>query len=245
MDNLDKLGNGLASAKDSAESMEKVEVKKRLDLKSIIQLVYPANRSFSKKYKKTQTVGHHTVSGKGVMGDLAHWLKAKFNMGTPVIFPREGPINQLFSTSRWAYHLGVQSWVYKKLGIPYNRRDMESIGYEIDSYGGLKWNKSKERWENVYGGHVATEDVIEYPKGFRGYYAFERYTPNQVELVRQFLVYCNEVYGIPMDYKPEMWEVSAAALSGEAGNWSHTSFRYDKSDMHPQPELIEMFKGLA
>ena len=41
-----------------------------------------------------------------------------------------------------------------------------------------------------------------------------------------------------------MWEVSAEALKGKQGVWSHTSFRFDKSDIHPQPEIIEMLKSL-
>ena len=35
---------------------------------------------------------------------------------------------------------------------------------------------------------------------------------------------------------------SDEAKSGTPGVWSHTSFRPDKSDVHPQPELIQMLK---
>jgi hypothetical protein len=41
-----------------------------------------------------------------------------------------------------------------------------------------------------------------------------------------------------------MFDVSKEALSGESGIWSHTSFRSDKSDIHPQGELIKMLKSL-
>lgn len=218
---------------------------KRLNLKSIIQQVFPVGKYFSQSYDKNQVVLHHTVSGSGVFGDIAHWIKSKFRMGTCVIVGRRGDINQLFSSRFWAYHLGVQGWVYRRMKVKYNRRDMNSIGIEIDSYGGLKWNESMDRWENVYGGHVRTSKVVEYPEGFRGYYAFERYTSEQIESVRQLLVYWNERYGIPLDYKSDMWDVSANALSGVDGVYSHTSFRFDKSDCHPQPELITMLKQLT
>jgi len=57
-------------------------------------------------------------------------------------------------------------------------------------------------------------------------------------------VFWNEKYKIPLDYNPTMFDVSQEALSGKAGIWSHTSFRKDKSDIHPQPELIQMLKSL-
>ena len=41
-----------------------------------------------------------------------------------------------------------------------------------------------------------------------------------------------------------MWDISDKALAGEAGVWTHVSFRTDKSDCHPQPELIQMLKSL-
>jgi hypothetical protein len=41
-----------------------------------------------------------------------------------------------------------------------------------------------------------------------------------------------------------MWEVSKEALKSVPGIWSHTSVRSDKSDCHPQLELIAMLKSL-
>jgi hypothetical protein len=41
-----------------------------------------------------------------------------------------------------------------------------------------------------------------------------------------------------------MWDLSNDALAGKKGVYTHVSFRTDKSDMHPQPELIEMLKNL-
>jgi hypothetical protein len=63
--------------------------------------------------------------------------------------------------------------------------------------------------------------------------------------VRKLLIFWNERYGIPLDYNQDMWALSSKALSGQDGVWTHVSFREDKSDCHPQPELIEMLKSLA
>ena len=214
-----------------------------LKLSEIVQLVYPARKYFKKVYTKTQIVLHHTVSGKGVKGDIAHWIKSKFNIGTCVIISRNGTINQTFSSRYWAYHLGVKGYVYKKLRLPYKRRDMNSIGIEIDSYGGLRRN-SKGQWETVYGNVISNDLVIEYPSGYRGYYAYEKYTSDQIKAVKNLLIYWSKVYSIPLDYQANMWELNADALGGKPGVWSHTSYRPDKSDVHPQPELIKMLKSL-
>jgi hypothetical protein len=41
-----------------------------------------------------------------------------------------------------------------------------------------------------------------------------------------------------------MWSVSKNALSGVAGVYTHNSYRRDKSDISPQPKMIEMLKKL-
>ena len=38
--------------------------------------------------------------------------------------------------------------------------------------------------------------------------------------------------------------ISANAMAGKEGVWTHTSYRADKSDCHPQNELIERLMGL-
>jgi len=220
-----------------------MKTKKRLNLSEIVQLAYPSRKYFKTAHPKTQIVLHHTVSGKGVKGDIAHWIKSKFNMGTCVIIERDGTINQIFSSKYWAYHLGVKASTYKRVGVPYKRWDMTSIGIELDSYGGLK-KDANGLWRTVYGNLVDQDNVQEYPDGYRGFYAFEKYTPEQIEKTRQLLVFWCDRYDIPRTYYTNMWVTNSDALSGKPGIWSHTSFRFDKSDVHPQPELIQMLLDL-
>lgn len=40
------------------------------------------------------------------------------------------------------------------------------------------------------------------------------------------------------------FELQNAALLGQEGIWTHTNYRKDKSDMSPQPELLQMIKSL-
>tara|TARA_R110000744_G_scaffold96503_2_gene186475 strand:+ start:2239 stop:2895 length:657 start_codon:yes stop_codon:yes gene_type:complete len=216
----------------------------KLNLSRIISVSFPVRKYFRKVFDKKQIVLHHTVSGNGINGDITHWIKSKFRMGTCIIVGRRGDINQVFSSKFWAYHLGVPGSTYKKMGIQYKRWDMNSIGIEIDSYGGLKYNGALDQWETVYGNRIPDSNVQLYPNKYRGYSGFEKYTPEQIQSVKELLIFWSDRYGISLKYNADMWEVSAEALKGKQGVWSHTSFRFDKSDIHPQPEIIEMLKSL-
>lgn len=129
----------------------------------------------------------------------------------------------------------------------------ESIGIEIDAWGGLvKHNRQwfPAKWDATLKRNVANtrvkpiQNVQPYSEGYRGFYGYEKYTNEQIEAVRKLLVFWGEIYNIPLKYNEDMFDVSKKALNGDAGVWSHTSYRKDKSDIHPQPELIQMLKSL-
>ena len=54
-------------------------------------------------------------------------------------------------------------------------------------------------------------------------------------------------FNIPLDYRHEdmfPYKESKRALSGAPGLYTHCSFRKDKTDVHPQKELVEMAMSL-
>lgn len=220
-----------------------------LDLKKIVQEDFPDNQYVREETKKTQITLHHTVSGDKVEGDIRHWLKDPKRIATQIIVADDGTIHQCFSSKYWGYHLGIPKAFFKERGVPYQRLDKVAIGIEIDAYGGLK--KKDGKWFNVYDykagkftNPIPNNNVIEYPKGYRGYYGYERYSDAQIQAVEDLIIFWHERYGIPVDYNEDMFDVSDRALKGVAGIWSHTSYREDKSDIHPQENLIKMLKGL-
>ena len=164
-----------------------------------------------------------------------------------MIIDSQGIPYQLYGSQFWGHHLGIR-------GSENYWRNRNSIGIELDAWGGLmkkdsKWHAAK--WDKVKRQNlpnlnvtIPSEKIQFYPDSFRGYYAFERYTEAQIEILRHLLLYWGAKYEIPLDYNKDMWGISQKALQGEPGIWSHTSFRLDKSDAHPQPELIMMLKGL-
>jgi N-acetyl-anhydromuramyl-L-alanine amidase AmpD len=238
------LNDSLKKA-ESQKNKESAELLK-LDLKEIIQVDFPDNQYFKEQTDKKQIVLHHTVSGQGVDGDIAWWRQTVERIGTAIIIGWDGKIYQCFSSKYWAHHLGLKTPNNKAL-------NMASIGIEIDAWGGLmrynrqwypvKWDENLK--QNVPNLSVRPiQNVQVYEQGFRGFFGFEKYTAEQIEAVRKLLVFWNEKYGIPLDYNEDMWDVSSKALSGTPGIWTHVSFREDKSDCHPQPELIQMLKSL-
>lgn len=228
------------------EMVKEQKVLKKLNLNEIITVDFPTDQYIRENQDKNQIVLHHTVSGQGVDGDIAWWRKTVDRVGTAIIVGWDGKIYQCFSSKYWAYHLGLKTKNNKSL-------NQESIGIEIDAWGGLirtnrqwfpaKWDKELKKY--VANTRVAPiKNVQVYEEGFRGFNGFEKYTDAQIEAVRELLVFWNGKYKIPLEYNEDMWGVSKKALAGKSGVWTHASYRKDKSDCHPQPELIEMLKSL-
>lgn len=248
---MGKIKKMLFGTVDTIKQAEKEKVKesaslKKLNLGDIISVDFPDDQYIKEQTDKKQIVIHHTVSGQGVNGDIAWWRSTVERIGTAIIIGWDGKIYQCFGSKYWAYHLGLKTANNKVL-------NMESIGIEIDAWGGLvrknrqwypaKWDKDLK--QNVANTSVAPiKNVQVYEQGFKGFYGFEKYTDAQIEAVRELLVFWNEKYKIPLDYNEDMWNVSPKALGGQTGVWTHVSFRKDKSDCHPQPELIQMLKSL-
>lgn len=196
---------------------------------------FPETQYFKEVFPKKQIILHHTVSGPGVTGDLNWWIQTPERVATCVIIARDGIIHQCFSSKHWAHHLGTRAANNTIL-------NKQSIGIEIDNWGAL--TKTNGKFYSYTGKEIPKQDVVEYPHAFRGNSYYEKYTQEQISSVKLLLEYWCDTYGIPLDYHPDMWGLNALALNGEPGVWGHISFRGDKSDPHPQSELIEMLKHL-
>jgi len=249
MISFNKLSFGLLmDTLKQAESQKNGEVVEllKLNLSDIIQVDFPDDQYFREQTDKKQIVLHHTVSGQGVDGDISWWRQTVERIGTAIIVSWDGKIYQCFSTKYWAHHIGSKAANNKAL-------NMASIGIEIDAWGGLirhnrLWYPAK--WDATLKQNVPNltvrpiQNVQTYADGFKGFFGFEKYTAEQIEAVRKLLIFWNERFGIPLDYNADMWALSSKAMNGTPGVWTHVSFREDKSDCHPQPELIQMLKSL-
>lgn len=223
-----------------------------LDQSIVKQLDFPESQYHKEVFLKNQIVLHHTSSGPGVEGDARWWLSTPEKVATSKIIDRDGTIYSCFDSKYWASHLGLN---HPNNGTLQRR----SIGIEIDSWGVLAFIEGSYR--SYLGAKVLDENVVEYPSGFKTIpkssyfdkhevtgqtaYFYEKYTPAQILSVAQLLELWGEVHNIPLNYHEDMFELSQAALSGTPGVWTHVSFLAEKSDCHPQAELIEMLKSLT
>ena len=187
------------------------------DIKSYMQM-FQDDQYYKENTDKNQLVIHHTVSGDGVINDIRYWMSLKSRIGTAVIINRNGIINQVFSTRNWAHHIGVTDKIFKSLNLPNINKQLNinSIGIELDNWGGLKEKNGKyyafpNNFSKVV---VPTENVQLYDKPYRGYYAFEKYTYNQIETLMSFIVYCHKIYNIPLTYNDNIWDLNKDALIG-------------------------------
>jgi len=216
-------------------------VKREMSIKDKIKVVnFPNNQYFKEETIKKQIYLHHTVSGGTAQGDVDYWLSNPDRIATSIVIDRDGTPLQCFDSKYWAYHLGIPGKTFKKHKIKYQLLDKISIGVELDSWGGLTKGLDG-RWYSY--ANKLVENFVEYPEGFRGYFAFEKYTDAQIQTLKELLLYWNSQWNIPLTYKEE-WGVSKEALAGESGVWYHINVRSDKSDTHPQESLINMLKTL-
>lgn len=208
---------------------------KKLDINSITQVWLPETQYYQEKQRKNQIVLHHTAGSSSVEGVLAWWKKTPARIGTAFIIDRSGIIYQCFHSSYWAHHLGTK----RKNNTILNK---QSIGIELCCWGSL--TKKYDYFMSYKGKQIPREDVIYYDESFRDCHYYQSYTLNQIESLRLLILYLSNKYKIPMDFHSNMWNLSSAALSETPGIFSHVSFRSDKSDCHPQSELVEMLLNL-
>lgn len=204
---------------------------------------FPENQYVKQITRKSQIVIHHTVSGPGVKGDAAWWKSTPDRVGTHFIIDREGVIHQYFSTDYWAYHLGIKSEVFKKFGLKFQNLDESSISIEMDSWGALKSDLTPVA--NPKFGKVQYPYEYCTAAPFRGYRFYERYTDKLLASLQELLLFLTKKYNISRRYCENLFEQNKLALSGAPGIFGHVSYRSDKSDPHPQVELVNLLKNLA
>lgn len=201
-----------------------------LDLAAIRRIQLPAGQFQDEAAPKSQIVLHHTASGDGAAGDIQYWANTPERVATAFVLERSGILYQAFHSSRWAYHLGISH-------PRWPQHDRQSIGIEIDSWGYLE--KKGDRFFSWAGVEVPADRVQKYDI-WKGCRYFEKYTPAQIATLRDLLIYLGEKYRIPLGFGFEIFDLNRRALNIEPGVFAHASYRKDKTDAHPQPELLAL-----
>jgi hypothetical protein len=81
-------------------------------------------------------------------------------------------------------------------------------------------------------------------KPFKDSLYYHSYCPEQIESLKNLLVYLGNKWSINLTYNEDIWGLTKRSLAGENGVFTHNSCREDKSDVAPTPEMINMLKSL-
>lgn len=207
----------------------------KLDIKRIVQIKFPESQFYKEEQAKKQIVIHHTVSGPDATRVFEGWASNPDRIATAFVISADGTIVQGFNSKYWAHHLGLK----KPNNTALNKA---SIAIEVCNWGGLTTKDGK--YYSAFNREIDPAEVIDYGKKWRGYRYFHKYTAQQIESLGQLVVYLANKYAIDKTYQEDMWDISKNALAGKPGIYTHVSYREDKSDMHPQAELIAMLKSI-
>lgn len=193
---------------------------------------------------------HHTAGWHNPYKTIDNWGKdtrgkiaTEFVLGGPSIkgddFTHDGRLLQCMPEGAYGWHLG-------KNGSQYMHT--HSVGIEVNNFGYIVDGKT-------YAGTVAHESqIVTLPEKFRGHKTWHRYSDNQIETLRKFILYIadrdniNVRDGLVAEIKKngaKGFEFNEDAYYGKVkGMWTHTNTRKDKVDMFPQTELIDMLLSL-
>lgn len=208
---------------------------------------FPESKYYKDVCDKKQIVLHHTVSDpNNSRSDIEWWKSNNDHICTPFIINYDGEITQLYSSKYWSHHLGITRDFLREYGIgDYATRNVklnkESIGIELDSWGGLI-KVSDNKYKNAYNNIITlNDDEVQYFElGFRGYHYFQKYSVKQIKSLESLLIYLCDKYGISKVVDDNIWSVSDKAINSVNGIYAHVSYREDKNDIMPQPEILEM-----
>lgn len=200
---------------------------------------------------------HHTAGGASAINAINGWQKTSERVATAFVIAgkpskndthKDGQIYQAFGSKYWAYHIYFAQKVnqipdkYKKSSLD-QKIAKESIGVEICNWGFLTKGD-----DGVFRTYVNTivpaEEVVEFANPYRGHKYYHAYTDAQISSLKDLIVHICDKYNISKKFNSDMFEISINALDGVGGIWSHTSYRSDKTDLNPQPKLIQMLKDV-
>lgn len=213
---------------------------------------------FESTYPKKQIIWHHSAGWDNARGMFNWWKQdGKTHVATAVGITDDGKLYKGFDEKHWAASIGCSASVFKQHGIQlkyakssYGRwyvtnniiLDKGAVAVEICNWGNLtKKSKYYYSWADA---RVDEDKVIEID--FKGSKYYEKYTDTEIETLKLWTLLNAIRFDIPVDYNEDrFWTVNKDALTGKKGLYTHNSYRIDKADVSPQPNLITMAKSLC
>ena len=243
---------------DSDSAAEETEYTTKDGL--VIERQYLDKDEYVRDYGKIEPLGfflHHTAGWDNPFNTVSNWNRDKRGRvatqycigGTNVKgngSKYDGVVVECFPNNYLGWHLGkVGNFKISKL----------SGGVELNNFGYL--TKKGDKYYTYVKTEVKPEFVCDLGYKFRGHQYWHAYSDKQIESLRLLILHLKDIYpkmdlenGLPKLLKEGVHPKDAFEFNSDAYNakqfglWTHTNVRKDKFDCFPQPELIEMLKGL-
>jgi len=216
-------------------------------LNNVEQLLLPAHQFVNSdpNVATRQIVLHHTAGGSA-QSTYNWWNSNTERVATHFLIDRDGKVFQCIPLNRWAYHIYIGS-KGNKIPDKYKRDssiyDRLGIGIEVCSWGQLTLKDGK--FFNYMNREVSASNVCTLETPYRGFKYYEKYTDAQIKSLQNVITQLVKIFNIPLltDYNA-IFSTHIDALERKPGIFSHTSYRTDKNDMYPAPELLAMLNKL-
>jgi len=210
------------------------------------------NYYYKQAHPKKQIILHHSAGWDNARGMFNWWMNdGVSHVATSIGISDDGKLYKGFDEQYWAFSIGCETQTFIKNGVELKYRngriinnqqlDEQAVAVEICNWGTL--TKKLDKYYSWANAEVPTSKVIEL--NYKNQKYFEIYTDKEIETTKYWILLNSIRFDIPIDYSyDDMFNVSKKALSGEAGIFTHNSYRLDKSDISPQPKMLDMLKNL-
>lgn len=232
----------VAQKRTSKEEKDSKYGKNYGDLEVDINHNQPSEQYLKQTTSKDKIFIHHTISGPDAKRVIKHWDKDVEKVSTAFVISgrgfEDGKIYEAFNPDYWSYHLGVKG--------SSGRLDRSSVGIQICSWGRL--NKNGEKFFNVYGGEVSSDEVYAVEIPWRENLYYHSYSYEQLKSLENLLLWIINEYKIPVqdiEFNKDWSEYNAKLVaSGTPGIWTHANVRKDTSDTYPDIKLFNMLNSV-
>lgn len=211
----------------------------------------PSGEYLNGYYKNDYIVLHHTAGGANPRAVVDGWSKdcigkvaTEFVVGGQNCktgnTKYDGQIVRAFPEGCQGYHIGSSGSSYM---------NTHAVGIEMCNFGYIKDGKT-------YTGTVAdSNQIVSLDSPFRGFSQWHKYSDEQINAVRDLLLYISDRDNIDLHEGLYRWineegimkafDFHMDAYEGNIkGLLTHTNIRKDKFDCSPQPNLVDMIMTL-
>ena len=195
---------------------------------------------------------HHTAGWNNPYNTIQDWatdnrgtIATEFVLGGRSVKGNDdrfdGEMVQCCPEGAYGWHLGLG-----KGGSQYMHS--HSVGIELCNFGYAINGKTQ------YNTTITQDQLVTLKEPFRGYTQWHAYSDKQIEALKLFILWIaerdsiNVREGLVSEIKKsgvKAFEFNENAFKGNIkGMWTHTNVRLDKTDLSPQPNLIDMLLSL-